>query len=77
MPEQQEDVKWCILNAHLNFPRHVDSVTVNLLETVSSFIMLVRIAKSLPKTFAAVGKKSPVQVRLYRRHHSYKKASIF
>ena len=57
MPEQQ-DVKWCILNEHLNFPTHIDSVTVHFLETVSSFIMLVRIAKSLPKTFAAVGKKS-------------------
>ena len=76
MPEQQ-DVKWCILNAHLNFPTHVDSVTVNFLETVSSFIMLVRIAKSLPQTFAAVGKKSGVQVRLHGRHYSYKKASIF
>ena len=77
MPEYQEDVKWCILNAHLNFPRHVDSVTANFLETVSSFIMLVRIAKSLPKTFAAVAKKSPVQVRLHRRHHFFKRASIF
>ena len=44
IPKYQEDVKWCILNANLKFPRHVDSVTVNFLETVSSFIMLVVVA---------------------------------